>query len=62
MRATYDGGRSASTGGDAAYLCHRMRRSGLADLLPSLLDTLWAGLSAARMMLTPRIGSTLVEW
>ena len=28
-------------GGDATYLCHWMRESGLADLLPSLPDTVW---------------------
>ncbi len=30
-------------GGDATYLCHWMRASGLADLLPSLPDTTWVG-------------------
>src|SRR4051794_41379811 len=33
-------------GGDALYLCHWMRESGLADLLPSLRETVWVGLSA----------------
>ena len=28
-------------GGDAAYLCHWMRASGLADLLLSLDETVW---------------------
>jgi dipeptidase E len=28
-------------GGDASYLCHWMRQSGLADLLPSLRETVW---------------------
>ena len=28
-------------GGDATYLCHWMRASGLADLLPSLPRTVW---------------------
>src|SRR5262245_38105521 len=32
-------------GGDATYLCHWMRESGLADLLPSLPDTVWVGVS-----------------
>src|SRR5688572_18809804 len=32
-------------GGDALYLCHWMRESGLADLLPSL-GAVWVGLSA----------------
>ena len=31
-------------GGDALYLAHWMRQSGLADLLPSLLNLVWAGL------------------
>src|SRR5437016_7353682 len=33
-------------GGDAVYLGHWMRQSGLADLLPSLEKTVWVGLSA----------------
>lgn len=49
-------------GGDAAYLAHWVRRSGLADLLPSLTDTVWVGLSAGSMALTPRVGSQFVEW
>ena len=49
-------------GGDALYLCHWMRESGLADLLPSLPETVWAGLSAGSMVLTPRIGQDFVNW
>jgi len=49
-------------GGDATYLCHWMRESGLADLLPSLPDTVWVGVSAGSMVLTPRIGAYFVEW
>lgn len=49
-------------GGDATYLCHWMRESGLADLLPSLDDTVWVGVSAGSMVLTPRIGEYFVEW
>jgi dipeptidase E len=49
-------------GGDATYLCHWMRESGLADLLPSLADTVWVGISAGSMVLTPRIGEEFVEW
>jgi dipeptidase E len=48
-------------GGDALYLCHWMRRSGLADLLPSLADTVWVGLSAGSMVMTPRVGEAFVE-
>jgi len=49
-------------GGDALYLCHWMRESGLADILPSLPDTVWVGLSAGSMVLTPRIGADFVQW
>ncbi len=49
-------------GGDATYLCHWMHESGLADLLPSLPDTVWVGVSAGSMVMTPRIGAYFVEW
>jgi dipeptidase E len=49
------------SGGDALYLCHWMRQSGLADLLPSLRDTVWVGLSAGSMVMTPRVGEDFVE-
>jgi dipeptidase E len=49
-------------GGDALYLCHWMRASGLADLLPSLRETVWVGFSAGSMVLTPRIGEDFVGW
>jgi dipeptidase E len=49
-------------GGDALYLAHWMRESGLADLLPSLRETVWVGLSAGSMVLTPRIGAPFVQW
>jgi dipeptidase E len=49
-------------GGDATYLCHWMRESGLAELLPSLPETVWVGVSAGSMVMTPRIGSQFVEW
>jgi dipeptidase E len=47
-------------GGDAPYLCHWMRQSGLADLLPTLDQTVWVGLSAGSMVMTPRIGEDFV--
>jgi dipeptidase E len=50
-----------ANGGDALYLCHWMRQSGLADLLPSL-ETVWVGLSGGSMVLTPRIGEDFVGW
>ncbi len=49
-------------GGDALYLCHWMRESGLVDLLSSLSETVWVGLSAGSMVMTPRIGEDFVGW
>src|SRR5262245_57784887 len=49
-------------GGDALYLCHWIRQSGLADLLPSLRETVWVGLSAGSMVMTPRIGEDFIGW
>jgi dipeptidase E len=49
-------------GGDAAYLAHWMRESGLADLLPALNDKVWVGVSAGSMVMTPRIGEDFVGW
>ncbi|HYL41713.1 MAG TPA: Type 1 glutamine amidotransferase-like domain-containing protein, partial [Candidatus Binatus sp.] len=48
-------------GGDSLYLAHWMRQSGLADLLPSL-RSVWVGLSAGSMVMTPRIGADFVRW
>jgi dipeptidase E len=48
-------------GGDALYLCHWMRQSGLADMLPSL-GAVWVGLSGGSMVMTPRIGEDFVGW
>jgi dipeptidase E len=50
------------SGGDALYLCHWMRQSGLADLMPSLSKTVYVGLSAGSMVMTPRIGEDFVGW
>jgi dipeptidase E len=49
-------------GGDPMYLCHWMRESGLADLMPTLHDTVYVGLSAGSMVMTPRIGMDFVRW
>jgi dipeptidase E len=49
-------------GGDALYLGHWMQESGLAELLPSLSDTVYVGFSAGSMVLTPRIGQDFVGW
>lgn len=45
-------------GGDCQYLCYWMKRSGLTDLLPSLLGKMvYVGLSAGSMVMT-RYGTT----
>lgn len=49
-------------GGDPLYLYYWMRQSGLADLLPSLHETVWVGLSAGSMVMTPRIGDWFIGW
>lgn len=49
-------------GGDATYLAHWVRESGLGDLLPELDETVWVGVSAGSMVMTPRIGELFVEW
>ena len=48
-------------GGDPMYLCHWMRQSGVAELLPSL-PAVYVGLSAGSMVLTPSIGEDFVMW
>jgi dipeptidase E len=49
-------------GGDVLYLNHSMRASGLADLFPSLSDTVYVGLSAGSMVMAPRVGEEFVGW
>src|SRR5690606_39013556 len=49
-------------GGDAMYLAHWIRRSGLAVLLPRLERTVWVGVSAGSMVMTPRIGEEFEHW
>jgi dipeptidase E len=48
-------------GGDALYLCYWMRKSGLADLLPSL-RAVWVGLSGGSMVMAPNVGEDFVGW
>jgi dipeptidase E len=49
-------------GGEAVYLRRWMDESGLTDLLPSLTETVWVGVSAGSMVMTPRIGREFVDW
>lgn len=48
-------------GGDPLYLSYWMRKSGLADLLPSL-RAVYVGLSAGSMVMAPNIGEFFVGW
>lgn len=50
-----------ANGGDALYLAHHMRESGLAELLPTL-DIVWVGFSGGSMVMAPRIGVDFKEW
>ena len=45
-------------GGDVMYLTRWMLESGLADLLPSLRDTVYVGVSAGSMVTAPIFGET----
>lgn len=45
-------------GGDVLYLCRWLRESGLADLLPSLRETAYVGVSAGSMVTAPVFGET----
>jgi dipeptidase E len=40
-------------GGDVLYLCHWMRQSGVADLLPTLENLVYVGVSAGSIAMTP---------
>ncbi|MEV4349134.1 Type 1 glutamine amidotransferase-like domain-containing protein [Actinoplanes sp. NPDC049596] len=51
-----------ASGGDALYMAHWMRESGLADLLPGLGDKLWLSFSGGSMAMTPRIGDDFIGW
>jgi dipeptidase E len=49
-------------GGDVFYLGYWMRQSGLADLLPSLNEAVWVGVSGGSMVLAPSIGEYFTGW
>ncbi len=49
-------------GGDCMYLCYWMQQSGLADLFPSLHETVYVGLSAGSVVMAPNIGEDFVRW
>ena len=49
-------------GGDPMYLCYWMRQSGVADLLPSLRNTVYVGVSGGSAVLTPHVGQEFIGW
>ena len=49
-------------GGDPLYLCYWMRQSGLADLLPSLHEIVYVGVSAGSLVMAPSVGEDFVYW
>ncbi|MGA8297024.1 MAG: Type 1 glutamine amidotransferase-like domain-containing protein [Acidimicrobiales bacterium] len=49
-------------GGDPLYLCYWMRQCGLADLLPSLRNAVYVGLSAGSMVMAPHLGEGFDRW
>jgi dipeptidase E len=48
-------------GGDALYLAHWMRQSGLADMLPSL-QAVYVGLSGGSMVMAPQVGEEFMGY
>jgi dipeptidase E len=46
------------SGGDVFYLCRWMRESGLAEILPSLRETTYVGVSAGSILTAPAFGET----
>jgi dipeptidase E len=51
-----------ASGGDALYLAHWMRESGLADLLGTLEHIVWLGMSAGSMVMAPSVGEDFIQW
>jgi dipeptidase E len=47
-------------GGDPLYLCYWIHQSGLADLFPSLRETVWVGVSAGSLVMAPDVGEEFV--
>ena len=47
-------------GGDPLYLSYWIQQSGLADLLPSLHEKVWVGVSAGSLAMAPHIGEEFV--
>jgi dipeptidase E len=50
------------SGGDPLYLAYWIQESGLADVLPTLGETVYMGVSAGSVILAPSVGEDFVEW
>ena len=48
-------------GGDPLYLCYWIEQSGLGDLLPSLSNMVWVGVSAGSLVMGPLVGDGFVS-
>jgi dipeptidase E len=48
-------------GGDPLFLCYWMRRSGLAELLPSLRESVYVGVSGGSLVMAPTVGEDFVH-
>lgn len=51
-----------ASGGDALYLAHWMRESGLVDLFGTLEHLVWLGMSAGSMVMAPSVGEDFIQW
>lgn len=51
-----------ASGGDALFLAHWVRESGLLDVLPTLDRTVWLGMSAGSMVMAPAVGRDFIQW
>ena len=49
-------------GGDPLYLSYWMQQSGLANLLPSLREAVYVGVSAGSLVMAPNVGEDFVFW
>ncbi|HJW20932.1 MAG TPA: Type 1 glutamine amidotransferase-like domain-containing protein [Candidatus Limnocylindrales bacterium] len=49
-------------GGESLYLAHWVRQSGLADVLPSLGETVWVGVSGGSLVMVPHVGEEFAGW
>jgi dipeptidase E len=47
-------------GGDPLYLCYWIHQSGLADLFPSLSETVWVGVSGGSLVMAANVGEEFV--